>query len=88
MDGWMEAFLHGRPVVAPRLGGMAEKICDGQTGVLVVPGSAQALAEAMQRLTHQPEFLAQLQQGVNCSLCRRADSERGHAQLYKRLMNC
>ena len=83
-----EAFLHGRPVMAPRLGGMAEKIRDGQTGVLVDPSSAQAIAEAMQRLTHQPEFLEQLHQGVSRSLRQRADSEQGHAQLYRRLMNC
>ena len=83
-----EAFLHGRPVIAPRLGGMAEKILDGQTGLLVEPGSAQAFAEAMQRLTDQPELLTQLQQGVLRSLSRRADPERAHAQLYRRLMNC
>ena len=74
--------------MAPRLGGMAEKVRDGQTGVLVDPSSAQAIAEAMQRLTHQPELLEQLQQGVNRLIRRRADSEQGHAQLYRRLMNC
>ena len=83
-----EAFLYGRPVVAPRLGGMAEKIRDGQIGVLVEPGSAQAMAEALQRLVDQPEWLLELQQSVRRSLLRRADPERGHAQLYRRLMNC
>ena len=83
-----EAFLHGRPVVAPRLGGMAEKIQNGQTGLLVTPGSAQALAAAMLRLADQPELLTQLQQGVQRSIRRRADPERGHAQFYRRLMNC
>ena len=83
-----EAFLHGRPVVAPRLGGMAEKISDGQTGVLVEPGSAMAMAGALQRLADQPGFLAVLQQGVQRSISKRSDSERGHAQLYRRLMNC
>jgi len=83
-----EAFLHGRPVVAPRLGGMAEKISDGQTGVLVEPGSAMAMASALQRLADQPGFLAVLRQGVQRSISKRSDSERGHAQLYRRLMNC
>ena len=82
-----EAFLHGRPVIAPRLGGMAEKIQDGQTGLLVEPGSAQALSEAIHRLAHKPEMLQHLQQGVQRSLQLRADPERGHAQLYRRLMN-
>ena len=67
---------------------MAEKIQDGQTGVLVRPSSAPALAEVMQRLVDQPELLVQLQQGVQRSLRRQADPERGHAQLYRRLMNC
>ena len=83
-----ESFLHGRPVVAPRMGGMAEKIHDGQTGLLVPPGSATAMAEVMLRLVDQPEFLTQLQQGVQRWLSQRADPERGHAQLYRRLMNC
>ena len=83
-----EAFLHGRPVVAPRLGGMAEKIRDGQSGVLVEPGSAEAMAGALQQLADQPEWLQQLQQGVQRLLGGRADPERGHAQLYRRLMNC
>ena len=71
-----------------RLGGMAEKIRDGQTGVLTQPGSATAMAEVMLRLVDQPEFLTQLQQGVQRWLSQRADPERGHAQLYRRLMNC
>ena len=83
-----EAFLHGRPVLAPRLGGMAEKIRDGQSGLTVTPGSAPAMAEALKRLTHQPELLAQLQQGVQRLFSRRADPQRGYAQLYKRFMNC
>ncbi len=82
-----EAFLHGRPVVAPRLGGMAEKVRDGQSGVLVEPGSASSMTEALQRLANQPELLVKLQQGVQRLLSRRADPERGHAQLYRRLMN-
>ena len=83
-----EAFLHGRPVIAPRLGGMAEKIRDGQTGILVESGSAQALEEVFQQITYQPELLAQLQRGIKSSLAKRADSKQGHEQLYRRLMNC
>ena len=83
-----EAFLHGRPVLAPRLGGMAEKIRDGQNGVLVEPGSAEAMADALMRLAEQPQLLTDLQQSVRRFVERRADAQRGHAQLYSCLMNC
>jgi len=83
-----EAFLHGRPVLAPRLGGMAEKIRDGQTGILVDPGSAEAMAEAMQKLAQQPALLAELQNGVQRSLSMQPDSIKRHAQIYRQLMNC
>ena len=83
-----EAFLHGRPVVAPRLGGMVEKIRDGQTGLLVEPGSAEAMADALMRLAEQPQLLTDLQQSVRRFVERRADAQRGHAQLYSCLMNC
>jgi len=83
-----EAFLHGRPVLAPRLGGMAEKIRDGQDGILVDPGSAEAMAEAMQKLAQQPALLAELQNGVQRSLSMQPDSIKRHAQIYRQLMNC
>ena len=83
-----EAFLHGRPVVAPRLGGMAEKIQRWPDRCVGGTGSAMAMAGALQRLADQPGFLAVLQQGVQRSISKRSDSARGHAQLYRRLMNC
>jgi glycosyltransferase involved in cell wall biosynthesis len=43
----VEAQAAGRPVVAPAAGGTAETVVDGATGVLVPPGDADALAEAL-----------------------------------------
>lgn len=42
-----EAMLHGLPVIGTRVGGIPEAVVDGQTGLLVEPGSAAALAKAM-----------------------------------------
>ncbi len=56
----IEALLHGVPVVASRSGGIPDIVRDGETGLLVPPGDAPALAAALVRLAGDPEFAAQL----------------------------
>lgn len=51
----VEGMLAGRPVVATRAGGVLEIIDDGQTGLLVAPGDAEALARALDALLSSPE---------------------------------
>ena len=46
----VEGALAGRPVVATDAGGAPEVINDGETGYLVPPGDAQALAEKLRAL--------------------------------------
>lgn len=46
----VEAFCRGRGVVASRVGGIPDIVEDGNTGLLVPPGDAQALAEALVRV--------------------------------------
>lgn len=43
----IEAMATGIPVIATRVGGMTELVEDGKTGLLVEPGDADALAQAM-----------------------------------------
>ncbi len=43
----MEAMAHGRPVVATRVGGVAELVVNGQSGYVVAPGDALELADAL-----------------------------------------
>ena len=50
----VEGMLAGRPVVATRAGGVGEIVSDGQTGVLVPPGDAAAMAQAVQALRADP----------------------------------
>jgi glycosyltransferase involved in cell wall biosynthesis len=44
----------GVPVVASRVGGLAESIVDGQTGLLVAPRRPRGIREAVATLIHQP----------------------------------
>ena len=46
----VEAMLASRPVVATRAGGVPEVVTDGETGLLVPPGDAQVLGEALEAL--------------------------------------
>lgn len=46
----MEAMASGIPVIATRVGGVPELIADGVHGRVVSPGSAQAIADAIEEL--------------------------------------
>ncbi|MEO6715309.1 MAG: glycosyltransferase [Mycobacteriales bacterium] len=56
----VEAMALGRPVVASAAGGPAEIISSGIDGLLVPPGDAVALADALQRLIESPEFAREI----------------------------
>jgi glycosyltransferase involved in cell wall biosynthesis len=56
----LEAMACGRPVVASRVGGLAEAVVDGGTGLLVPPGDPGALAAALRRLHDDPALRARL----------------------------
>src|SRR6266540_6880645 len=64
MDGipvaLMEAMAEGRPVVASNLSGIPELIDDGRTGLLVPPGDATRLANAIAGVLADAPFAAQL----------------------------
>jgi exopolysaccharide biosynthesis WecB/TagA/CpsF family protein len=51
----LEAMASGRPLVAGAVGGLAEMVVDGETGLLV-PADAKALAAAILRLAAAPEL--------------------------------
>jgi glycosyltransferase involved in cell wall biosynthesis len=50
LGGTIEALLMERPTVATRVGGMPEAVRHEETGILVPPGDAPALAAAIERL--------------------------------------
>jgi glycosyltransferase involved in cell wall biosynthesis len=50
----MEAMAAARPVIATRVGGVAELVEDGVSGHLVAPGDPEALAAAIRALARDP----------------------------------
>jgi L-malate glycosyltransferase len=56
----LEYLAAGLPTVASRVGGNAEIIQDGKTGLLVPPDHPSALAEALLRLLRDPGFAVNL----------------------------
>jgi glycosyltransferase involved in cell wall biosynthesis len=52
----LEGMAAGKPVVATRVGGLAESIVDGETGFLVPPEDGAALADAIDRLVADPSM--------------------------------
>jgi glycosyltransferase involved in cell wall biosynthesis len=46
----------GKAVVATRVGGNPEAVVDGETGILVPPGTPPSLAEALLALLRKPEI--------------------------------
>jgi len=56
----LEAMAAGRPVVASRVGGLAEAVVHEETGLLVPPGDPTALATALARLARDPGLRARL----------------------------
>jgi glycosyltransferase involved in cell wall biosynthesis len=50
----MEAMAMGRPVIGSRIGGLADIVVDGETGLLIPPGDAGALQAAIQSLLANP----------------------------------
>jgi glycosyltransferase involved in cell wall biosynthesis len=58
-----EAMAHARPVVASAVGGLAEAVVDGETGLLVAAGDVTGLRAALERLLGNTELRARLGAG-------------------------
>ena len=56
----LEAMALGTPVIASRVGGLAEVIQDQVTGLLVAPRNAAALGDAIRRLKAEPALRVRL----------------------------
>lgn len=51
----IEAFSHAKPVIASKLGAMAELVKDGYTGFLFKPGDAEDLRKKVKMLFREPK---------------------------------
>jgi glycosyltransferase involved in cell wall biosynthesis len=61
----IEALANGTPVVAARLGGMAELIEHERNGLLFRAGSVEDLAQQLRRLVEDPLLLPKLRAGIS-----------------------
>jgi len=84
----LEAAAAGRPVVATRVGGTPEIIDDGQTGLLVPPGHAQALSVAVATLIRDASLRERLGAAARARMVTEFSMDRmvaEYAQLYRSL---
>ena len=58
-----QALACGTPVVTADTPGARELLVDGESALLVPPGDAEALAEALQRIAADPELAQRLSAG-------------------------
>jgi glycosyltransferase involved in cell wall biosynthesis len=56
----LEAMALARPIVATRVGGVAEAVRDGESGLLVAPRDAETLAKTLGRLLSDPAWAAEI----------------------------
>jgi glycosyltransferase involved in cell wall biosynthesis len=59
-----EAFLHGRPIICSDIGGMAEKVEHGVSGLHFRRGDAEHLAEVMKKAAETPGLWDRLRSGI------------------------
>jgi glycosyltransferase involved in cell wall biosynthesis len=85
----LEAMASGCPVVASRTGAWPELLSEGETGFLVPPCDSVALAEAIMRLTTDPERIAAMgrrARDVVVDRHRIEDEAYGIYQVYRGLL--
>ena len=58
----MEAMATGLPVVSTNIGGIPEMVIENETGFLVQPGNAAAMADAIERVINDPSLAQRLGQ--------------------------
>ena len=69
----VEALAVGCPVIATSVGGVPEVVRDGENGLLVPPGDAEALAGAIRRFFSDPELRVRLAADAPSSVARHTE---------------
>jgi len=80
----VEAMLAERPVVASDVGSVADAVVDGETGLLVRPDDAEALAAALRRLRDDPALRRELGRRARAKALREFSVDR-MARAYEAL---
>jgi len=85
----LEAMAAGKPVIATAVDGNVEQVSDGDTGLLVPPADAGALANAILRLADDHVLAASMGRRGRERVAREFSLERmiaAHVELYERLL--
>ena len=77
----MEAMACGLPVITTPVSGIPEIIKDGQNGTLVPPDDAEALANAIQRLSSDRIMARNLGRAGRMTVLERFDGDRTAVEL-------
>jgi glycosyltransferase involved in cell wall biosynthesis len=77
----VEAFATGTPVIAPKLGAMAEIVDDGRTGLHFKPGDAADLAAKVRLLLAEPQKLARMRKAARGKFDESFTAETNHNRL-------
>ncbi len=77
----MEAMASGVPVVASNISGIPELVDDGKSGILVPPRDPEAIADAIERLWHDPALREALGKEGRAKVLREFDQHKNAARL-------
>lgn len=77
----MEAMVSRRPVIATRVGGIGELIDHGVSGLMVAPGDATGLAEAMIQMAESAKTRQKMGEAGRAKVCAEFDIDKEAAWL-------
>ena len=85
----LQASAAGVPIVACRAGGIPEAVRDGENGLLVPPGDAGALRDAIARLLRDPVLARRLGEGGRALVAREFSLDsmvEGNLAIYREML--
>jgi glycosyltransferase involved in cell wall biosynthesis len=83
----MEAFARARPVVGTDVGGIPDLVRPEHNGLLVPPGDAHLLAEALRRILADRAFAERLGRAGHADLERSLQTPERYAAAVRRLVD-
>lgn len=86
----VESFACGRPVIASRLGAMAELVTEGKTGLLFEPGNAEDLATKVKAMLDNPRECARMGREARAEFEKKFTIQMNYSRLieiYQRIID-